>query len=351
MIRVLVAEDSVTVRELLIQILRSDPEIEVVGQAKNGVEAVELAVRTGPDLITMDVHMPLLDGFEATKEIMMKAPAPIILVTSSHSPRDVELSLHAMRAGALLVLAKPDDPGSPAFAGRQGHFLTMVKAMSQVKVVRRWAPRARGAPWAATPRAVPAAPPRVIAIAASTGGPAALERILRELPGDFPIPIVVVQHIATGFAAGLADWLSASANLRVKIAEHGEVLRPHTVFIAPDDRQMGVSGDGRLLVTAEPGVNGLRPSGTYLFESVAQAYGPGAVTVILTGMGKDGVEGLRTVKAKGGYVIAQDEDTSVVYGMPREAVAAGVVDIVVSVEEVAQRLRELAVGGEAKGER
>lgn len=348
MIRVLVAEDSVTVRELLVEILTGDPEIQVVGEAKNGLEAVELAVRLKPDLITMDVHMPELDGLDATKEIMVRAPTPIVVVSSSHNARDVELSLSAMRAGALIVLPKPDDPGSEQFAGRQGTLLAMVKAMSSVKVVRRWLPRASAPRPTPPPRLAPSSRIRAIAIGASTGGPAALERIFKDLPGDFPIPILVVQHIAAGFASGLADWLSASSSLRVKVAQPGDALRPRTVFIAPDDRQLGVAADGNLEVTPGAAVNGLRPSATHLFASVARAFGPGVVAVILTGMGRDGVEGLRALKAAGGYVIAQDESSSVVYGMPREAVVAGVVDLVVPVEEVAPRLLELAAGQSAR---
>ncbi|MBI4500594.1 MAG: chemotaxis-specific protein-glutamate methyltransferase CheB [Gemmatimonadetes bacterium] len=345
MIRVLVAEDSVTVRDLLVQILESDPEIGVVGQAKNGIEAVELAVRLKPDLITMDVHMPLLDGFEATKEIMTQVPTPIIIVSSSASRREVELSLNAMRAGALMAVAKPDDPQSPQFDMRQGQFLSMVKAMSQVKVVRRWAARPRAVTPPVRPAVTPGPPARLIAVTSSTGGPAALQRILTDLPGDFPAPLLVVQHIARGFVAGLADWLSASSSLRVKVAGHGEPLVPHTVFLAPDDRQLGVGPDGRVLVVEAPPVNGFRPSGTYLFESAARAFGPTMAAVILTGMGSDGVEGLKAVKAAGGRVVAQDESTCVVYGMPKEAVAAGVVDAVLPIHEVALRLVELAVGG------
>ena len=344
-IRVLVAEDSLTVRELLVDILESDPEIQVIGSAKNGLEAVDLAVRLKPDLITMDVHMPLLDGFTATKEIMARAPTPIIIVSSSASGQEVELSFNAMRAGALMVVPKPDNPHSPQFAGRQGELVTMVKALSQVKVVRRLAPR--------TPAAVPSRPRSrepgasigLVAVAASTGGPAALQRILLDLPGDFAAPILVVQHIAAGFISGLAEWLNANSGLRVKVAEHGEVALEHTVFLAPEDRQMGIGGDGRLTVVDAPPIAGFRPSGTYLFESAAQAYGSGVAAVILTGMGSDGVDGLRSVKSSGGYVLAQDEQTSVVYGMPREAVAAGVVDAVVSLAEVAPRLSQLVGGG------
>lgn len=339
MIRVLVAEDSVTVRELLVGILHGDPEIRVVGQAKNGAEAVELAERLKPDLITMDVHMPLLDGLEATKEIMIRVPTPIIIVSSSTSRRQVELSLNAMRAGALMALEKPDDPGSATFNGRSANFRSMVKAMAQVKVVRRWRPRVPVSPALPVPGdRLSKTPIRFVAIVASTGGPAAVQRILADLPREFPIPIAVVQHIARGFVGGLADWLDASCNLRVKVAEHGETVARHTVLLAPDDRHLAVGPGGRVVLSDAPAVNGFRPSGTHLFESAAEAYGAGLGAIILTGMGRDGVDGLAAVKAKGGYVIAQDEATSVVYGMPREAVAEGVVEALLPVEEIAARL-------------
>lgn len=352
MIRVVIAEDSLTVRELLVEILGSDPSIRVVGQAKNGAEAVELATRLKPDLLTMDVHMPVMDGFEATKEIMVQAPVPIILVSSSASREDVKLSFDAMRAGALMVLAKPDSPQSAVFDGRREQFLAMVKAMSQVKVVRRWAPRAQAVTPPGGRGRAPGALPRcrLVAIAASTGGPAALQRILADLPREFPAPILVVQHIATGFVAGLADWLSASCSLRVRVAEHGEPLLERSVVLAPDDRQLGVTADARVIVADAPHLNGFRPSATYLFESAARAYGASVAAVILTGMGSDGVEGLKAVKAAGGQVLAQDEATSVVYGMPREAAAAGVVDTVLGVDAVALRLLELvARPGRAEG--
>ncbi len=343
MIRVVVAEDSLTVRELLVEILESDPEIQVVGQAKNGVEAVELVARLKPDLVTMDVHMPLMDGFAATKEIMVQAPTPILIVSSSTSGREVELSLNAIRAGALMVVAKPDDPQSGRFDGRREELLTMAKAMARVKVVRRWAPEPRVV---RPPRApAPGAPVRLVTVAASTGGPAALQRVLAALPREFPAPIAVVQHIATGFVAGLAEWLGASCNLRVKVAEHGEPLARRTVYLAPEERHLGVTADGRAALVDAPPVSGFRPSGTYLFASAARAYGTGVVAVILTGMGSDGVEGLKEVRAAGGRVLAQDEASSVVYGMPGEAVAAGVVDAVVGLDELGPRLAELVVGG------
>jgi len=246
MIRVLVAEDSLTVRELLVEILQSDPEIVVVGQAKNGAEAVQLAVQLKPDLITMDAQMPIMDGFAATKEIMVVAPTPILIVSSSASGAEVDLSLNAMRAGALIVSPKPDNPRSDRFNGRRDELLAMVKAMAQVKVVRRWGPR---------PSTPPTRPPslgteggQLVAIAASTGGPAALQRILSDLPGDFPVPLLVVQQISTGFVDGLAHWLSSSCNLQVKVAEPGEPLAKRTVYLAPDRRHLGVSTGGRAVV-------------------------------------------------------------------------------------------------------
>lgn len=341
MIRVLLAEDSLTVRRLLVEQLRRDAEIEVVGEANNGAEAVEQACRLHPDIVAMDVHMPVMDGLDATKEIMVRSPAPIVLFSSSSTPGDVELALNAMRAGALMVLEKPDDPASASFDGRRQQLIQMVKAMAQVKVVRRWAPRRERVVSPAPPprRGVPA---RLVAIAASTGGPAVLQRVLSDLPGDFPAPVLVVQHIATGFVGGLADWLNGSSTLRVKVAEDGEALVSHVAYLSPDNRHLGARAPGCIQLSDAPPVGGFRPSGTYLFESAAKFAGPALTAVILTGMGSDGVAGLEKVRLAGGTVLAQDEESSVVYGMPRDAVVAGLVDTILGVEEIAPRLVALA---------
>lgn len=339
MIRVLIAEDSPTIRELLVGILESDPGITVIGQARNGLEAVEMTTRLKPDLITMDIHMPLMDGFEATKEIMVDSPTPIIMVSGSVSGHDVELSLNATRVGALMVVEKPGRPDSPDFDDKRQRLLAMVRAMTEVKVVRR---RAQEAGAATNGRgAVRRTPVRVIGVAASTGGPAALQRVLGDLRGDFPVPILVVQHIASGFVAGLARWLDSGCGLRVKIAENGEPLRGRTVYLAPEDRHLGVSEDGRIRIADSPPINGFRPSATYLFESMARTYGRSAVAVILTGMGTDGVAGLKVAKPAGATVLAQDEASCIVYGMPKAAAEAGVVDAMLSVGELGVRLTHL----------
>jgi two-component system chemotaxis response regulator CheB len=338
MIDVLVAEDSPTARALLVAILAGDPELCVVGEARDGVEAVALTQKLRPHVITMDLRMPRLDGFEATKEIMITAPTPIVIVTASAAQGEVEVAVHALRAGAVYVLPKPEGPGSPDFARSAAQLVSIVKAMARVKVVRHWRPRPER-----PPRVVVAGRPRgpLVAVAASTGGPATLQQLLGALPADLPAPLLVVQHITRGFTAGLAAWLNTVSGLHVKLAEEGEPLLPHTVYLAPDDRHLGVTAEGRVAVSAEPAVGGFRPSGTYLFESVARSHGPAVVAVILTGMGDDGVAGLQAVRRAGGRILAQDEASSVVFGMPGAAVAAGLPDFVGAPDALARRMTEL----------
>ena len=349
-IRVLVVEDSPTVRELLVAMLESDPEIRVVGVAENGVDAVRQAVRLAPDLITMDVQMPGQDGLAATKEIMAEAPTPIIIVSSTANQRSVALSLDATQAGALMVLPKPESPLSPQFAEQQRQLVQMAKAMAQVKVVRRWGGRREGLrPFLppAGPAHAPGAAVQLVAIGCSTGGPAALRQILVRLPAAFPVPIAVVQHMARGFVDGLARWLDGDCDLRVKVAADGEPLLPGTVYIGADGRQFGVTRDPganrapRVALADLPPIAGFRPSASYLFGAAARALGARAVGVVLTGMGSDGVDGLRELHAAGAPTLAQDEATSVVFGMAREAIAAGVVDEVLPLDGLAPRLQDL----------
>lgn len=343
MIRVLVAEDSPTARQLLVEMLTSDPGITVVGEARNGLEAVHMAERLRPDLITMDVHMPELDGLEATMRIVGTVPTPIIIVSSQANASEVELSLEATRAGALMVLPKPAGPHSSRFKEQQAHLVAMVKAMSDVKVVRRWGASTPSKPHralGAQPAVKSAERPRIVVIGASTGGPAALRDLLNALPANFAVPVLIVQHISKGFVGGLASWLGANTKLNVRVADGSDIARPGVVYIAPDDQQLGVREDGRIVLSNAPAVGSFRPSATHLFASAAAAFGERMVAVILTGMGDDGVTGLRAVHAAGGMVIAQDEATSVVYGMPREAARAGVVTNVLALPEIAPFLLE-----------
>jgi two-component system, chemotaxis family, protein-glutamate methylesterase/glutaminase len=336
MIRVVVVEDSTTARTLLVSLLQNDPEIQVVGEAADGVEGVALTQKLRPDVVTMDIHMPRMDGLAATKEVMITVPTPIVIVTGSSVAADVGLALNTLRAGAVALLHKPNGPGTPGFEEAARKLCDTVKAMASVKVVRHW----RRSPAPEVSRVVPRRrmPDRVIAIVASTGGPEALQRLLSELPGDFPTPVLVVQHITPGFTQGLADWLNSTCDLHVKVAEPGELLRPHFVYLAPDDRHLGVTKRDTVAVSDSAPVGGFRPAGTYLFDSVAAIYSSSVTAVILTGMGQDGVEGLRSIRRAGGRIFAQDEKSSVVWGMPGAAAAAGLPDLILPLEEIVARL-------------
>jgi two-component system, chemotaxis family, protein-glutamate methylesterase/glutaminase len=334
MIRVVIADDMQASRALLEGIFKLEPGFDVVGRASDGAQAVALTRSLRPDLITMDAQMPGVDGFEATQQIMREVPTPIVVV-SGQDVNAVGFALNAMKAGALAVVPKPTAPGSPEFEREARHLLTMARAMAGVKLLPRVAPRA--SPAAPPPR--PRGRARIVAIAASTGGPPALSRILSELPADFRAPILVVQHIAEGFAEGLATWLAASSRLHVKVAEHGEPLLPATVYLAPDRRHLGVRGD-RVALADGPAIEGFKPSGSHLFESVARSYGPTALGLILTGMGRDGVQGLTALHAAGGTVVAQDKDSSVIFGMNGEAVLAGLTDEVLPLDALAYLLMQ-----------
>jgi two-component system chemotaxis response regulator CheB len=339
-IRVLIAEDSPTARELLTCILASDPHVTVVGTALDGEQAVEMAGQLRPDVVTMDVRMPGIDGLEATRRIMATVPTPIVIISGHYDPQDVEASLEALHAGALSIMPKPSGPHAPDFLDQCHRLVRTVKSMADVKVVRRRAIR-RSRPSSPPPRSSRGRA-RVIAIAASTGGPAALAQILGELPRGFPLPLLIVQHIAPGFAAGLARWLASITALPVRVATARQPLAAGTVYLAPDDYHLEALDAAAVTITRLPAVDGFRPSATVLFDSTARVFGGATVAVVLTGMGEDGLPGLRAVRASGGCIIAQDEDTSVVFGMPGVAVGAGLADYVLPLHAIASQLEALA---------
>lgn len=347
MIRVLLAEDSATVREYLAWLLDEDPGLEVVETARDGVEAVAHAERLKPDVILMDVHMPRLNGFEATRQIMERAPAPIVMISASLERDEVAMTFAALEAGALTVLGKPAGPDDPGHAEAARRIRETVRLMSEVKVVRRWPrrdlpspPRAPRAPLARPERRI-----RVVAIGASTGGPPVVAEILKGLPRDLGAPILLVQHIAAGFAAGLAEWLGQVTPLPVKLADPDELIRPGNVYVAADGAQLGITSTGRVQVTRQPDRDGFCPSVSHLFESAADAYGRAALGVLLTGMGRDGAAGLRRLRDAGGLTIAQDEETSVVFGMPQEAIRLGAAEQVLNPEQISQLIRSVAGSG------
>jgi two-component system chemotaxis response regulator CheB len=349
-IRLLIADDSLTVRKHLVEVASGDPEIEVVGEARDGHEAVELCKRLRPDVVTLDIVMPGMTGLEATEQIMAYCPTPILVVSASFNRGELFKTYDALAAGAVDVLDKPRGDDSDERWERV--YRSTVKLVSRIKVITH--PRARLGQRGPVP-AVPATPSvapaagryDLVAIGASTGGPAALLQVLRGLPANFPLPILFVLHIGEPFGQALADWLASQLQRPVAAARHGEPLpKPGDarVLMAPPDHHLEVRGD-RLVLTRDAERHSCRPSVDVLFESVARELGPRAVGCLLTGMGRDGAAGLLAMRQAGGLTLAQDEATSVVYGMPREAVLLGAASRVLPLDGFAPALAALPAPG------
>ncbi len=352
MIRVLIVDDSAVVRDLLKHILSSDVEIVVIGEAKDGLEAVELVAKHKPDVVTMDINMPRLNGFEATRQIMEKNPIPIVIVTASWDPNDVGKTWLAMEAGAVAALEKPRYSTEEDYKKSSENIIDTIKLMSQVKVVRRWSPNKIRNLQSETPTKIhnglTVRPHGIVAIGASTGGPPVIKELLEALPSDFPTPIVIVQHIARNFTTGFAEWLDQSTSLNVRVAKHADRLEPGVVYVAPDGLHMKVDFSSHVVLTNDPPENGLRPSVSYLFRSVASVFGNRAIGILLTGMGRDGANELKILKDKGAITIAQDKETSVVHGMPGEAIKIGGASHIAPSHKIAGLLLRLVGGGEKK---
>jgi two-component system chemotaxis response regulator CheB len=349
MIRVLVVDDSASARGLLIRLFQGDGRFEVVGAAGDGQLAVALTARLRPDVITMDIHMRGLGGLAAIRCIMAETPTPIVVVSASVQEKDVGTALEALKAGAVSAVEWPHGPGDPRHLTAAQDFVTTVRLMSEVPVVRRSATNGQGDDRAT--RQVPAQPvpisgprPMAVALAASTGGPQAIQTVLQGIGGELDVPLLIVQHITRGFAAGMASWLSSTCPQRVKLAEQGEAPQDGTVYLAPHDHHLMLARRGTLVLSSAPPRRGFRPSANVLFESVAECHGAASVGVILTGMGDDGAAGLGAMRAAGAATIAQDAATSVVYGMPAAAVAAGAAQYVLPLAAISQVLGRLMDG-------
>lgn len=352
-IKIVVVDDSATSRDLLLGLFQGSADLHVVGTGYNGVDAVSLVKRLHPDVVIMDVSMPKLDGLEATKQIMREAPTPIVLISGNKMSKDMDLTFKALRAGALTVLNKPGMHDSETCSD----IVQTVRLMADVPVIHHW--RTRDAP-------IPLSRPlenqkllqsfddslkgyisniKVVGIAASTGGPSALVTVLSGLPKEFPMPILVVQHITDGFAEGLATWLTTQIRLEVGIASHGEKLRPGVIYLAPDDYHLQVGTRRTIELSKDTPYKGLRPSANYLFDSLARVYGRHAMGIVLTGMGDDGAKGVETLHKAQGLIIAQDEQSSVVYGMPREVKMRNIVHQVLNLEQIAVILNQFTHPG------
>lgn len=342
-IRVLIAEDSAICQRALVSLLGRAPGIQIVGMANNGAEAVRMVQRLKPDLVTMDINMPVMNGYEATRQIMKDTPCPIVMISSNF---DGIHTFDALKAGALTVLKKPTASDSPEM---QAALVSQVRLMADVKVYRHWpGERNKSNRQTAVSKSPPiesffqkGTKPRLIAIAASTGGPGALATILRILPEDFPVPILVVQHISEGFAKPFATWLDKQIPLYVRIGSESDEPKAGEVLIAPDFCHMGVNNKGQIVLRERLPKETICPSANYLFQTVASAYGATAVGVVLTGMGDDGAEGLKAMYELGAHTIAQNKESCVVFGMPAVAIERGVIKQVQPLDQIASTLSRL----------
>jgi two-component system chemotaxis response regulator CheB len=349
-IRVLVVEDSRFMRGVIRAILAADPAIDVVGTAADGLEAVDAVMALRPDVVTMDVDMPRADGLAAVERIMAERPTPIVMI-SAHTRRDSAAAIRALELGAVDFVAKPSFTVDLGLDGLREEILRKVRVAARVRPVRtatrRRPPLAPVRPPA--PRAADDGRPSdwtpCVVIAASTGGPAALLGLVPDLPADLPASVVIVQHMPAAYTTAFAAALAARSGLPVREAAEGEWLRRGVIYVNPGAQQLTLAPGGRVVLHAPPTREGQCPSADLVMMSVARRAGPRSVGVVLSGMGHDGAAGVRAIHRAGGVVIAQDEATSVVYGMPKAAVETGVVDSVVALDEVApaieRRVRDL----------
>jgi two-component system chemotaxis response regulator CheB len=329
-IRVLVVDDSPLLRRMIVDMLAAEPDIEVIGQGRTGADAIRLTAELRPDVVTLDVEMPRMNGLEALREIMKATPTPVLMV-SSLTASGTSTTLEALHAGAVDCLAKPRDGALLAIREAREDLLAKVRAARHARV-------SPGGALAVRSTLVAPHSDRIVLIAASTGGPRALNTLFESLPHGFPAPILVVQHMPAGFVGSLARRLNAIGTVPCAEAAPGDRVTPGKALLAPWGKHMRVAADGHLTFGEEPALHGVRPSADPLFESAAEIYGSACVAAILTGMGRDGAEGARAVKKAGGTVFAEAESTCVIYGMPRAAGVAGAVDRDVPIERMGEAL-------------
>jgi two-component system chemotaxis response regulator CheB len=354
-IRVLVVEDSLTIRQYLVGVILADPELELVADVGDGRRAIELCQSLRPDVVTLDMVLPVLNGLEATEQIMAHSPTPILIVSASVNRGELFRTYDALAAGAVDVLDKPT--GAEPDGQWERCFVATLKLVSRIKVITHLRGRMRAVARAGVAAStvspeVAMRRPSILAIGASTGGPGAVVEILRALPAPCPLPILLVIHIGQPFAAAFAEWLDGQSGHRVSPAVAGTRLASALgrVHLAPADVHLAVRA-GELVLTSDPERHSCRPSVDVLFESLARELGSSVVGCLLTGMGRDGAQGLLDIRRAGGRTIAQDEATSVVYGMPREAVLLGAVERVLPLHEIGPALAGLAGGGPREGPR
>jgi two-component system chemotaxis response regulator CheB len=347
-VSVLLVDDSLIALTILTRMLSTSPDIQVVGKARNGREALELIPQLEPAVVCTDLHMPDMDGLQLTKEIMERFPRPILVVSAAVHPEDAHNVFSLLEAGAIDILPKPRGGLAADEQRVSQELIRKIKIIAGVKAItRRRKPVPGQAALKLDTSSAPVPPrPRIVAIGASTGGPEALRTILAQLPIDFPAPILCVQHISDGFLGGLVQWLANQCAMPVKIAQSGEQLLSGTVYFPQEGTHLEIDKSGNLVCSHMAPVDGHRPAVTTTFKSVADYCGEASIGILLTGMGSDGAHGMQEIFEAGGITIAQNEETSVVFGMPKQAIALGAVKYVLPVQKIAFMLLELLVASQ-----
>lgn len=346
MINVLIVDDSLTTREYLKHIINSDPQLQITGEAKNGEEAVKKAASTKPDVIIMDIQMPGINGYEATRAIMEKCPVPIIIHSALVAPEHTENIFKSMKVGAVAVSQKPPGLEHPESKQLVEKLLRTVKLMSEVKVVRLLKQKKK------IPQTEPALKNKIlgkpqpsieiIAIGASTGGPPELQNILSNLNNNFTIPIVIAQHIANGFLEGMVDWLSQTTHLTLRIPKTGEPVKNGHVYFAPEDHHISITPSRVFQIYKIDAHENFKRPISHLFSSVAKIYKNNAIGVLLTGMGNDGAIGLKEMKEQGAMTLVQDKESAVVFGMPGEAIKIHAASYVLNPTDITSSIDKLS---------
>ena len=340
-IRVLLIEDSQVTLVILRRILSSSPQIKVVGEARTGLEALELIPKIQPDVICTDLHMPQMDGLEFTSEVMTLYPRPILVISSWVQEEDAPHVFQLLEAGALDIFPKPSAGLTTEDKLLNQELINKIQILAGVKVFKKKRKSSSPVKSLETFSSKSYVKPEIVVIGASTGGPQTINELFAQLPSNFPVPVICVQHICLGFLQGFIDWLSSSCRLPIQIAKPGQIPKPGTIYFPPEQQHLELDERGRFICPDSPPLDGHRPSVTVTFKSVAKFYGRATVGILLTGMGRDGAEGMQCIAQVGGLTIAQDEATSVIFGMPKEAIDLGAAKLVLPIHAIAPRLLEL----------
>jgi two-component system, chemotaxis family, protein-glutamate methylesterase/glutaminase len=329
MIRILIADDSLLVRIVLRDALNASGDMSVIGEAGNGAEAAHLAETLKPDIVLMDILMPVMGGLEATETIMSRSPVPILILSSTLDDKDVKLAFTAIKRGALDVMGKPSLSGAASQEEFFSRLFERIRLLSRIKVIHH----IQRSKVPVLPVSVKGSLRNILAIGASTGGPKAVMSIVKSLPSGFRGSVFIVQHISSGFAKGFAHWLNLESRIPVRVAKSGDIPVSGEVLVAPTDCQM-ILDKGAIRLLDDPAVNSCRPSIDVFFNSIAPDKGMDTVGVLLTGMGRDGAQGLSKLKQNGAFTIVQDEKSSAVFGMPKAAIALGAADEILNIDAI-----------------